>query len=222
MIRLALADDEALFGQLLKSFFDPIDDITCLFVATSGEELIDMINEADEKPDLLIIALKMKRLDGAQTVEILKETHPDIRTIVMSSHYSESFTGYMLRTGANAFIPKGVSPQELLEVVRSVQEKGYFFRGEQVEAMRSQIAPRAPKPALKAVESLSEREIDVLKLICQQYTATEIGEKLFISKRTVEGHKNNLFAKTGARNIAGLVLFAVQHDLISQSDLRLV
>lgn len=221
MINIALADDEELFTMLLKDFLGSQPDITCLFTSLSGEAFLDDLKSASTLPDVVLLDLKMKDLSGADVAMIMKEQYPTIKSIVISSHYNKSFMGYMLRVGVNAFVPKGIPPQQLLDIVHTVAQKGYYFLEEQVETMREQISAKSPKPKLTLEESLTERELAILKLICQQYTAPEIAEKLFISKRTVEGHKNNLFTKTGARNIAGLVIYAIQHRLIDEAEASL-
>ena len=222
MTKIVLADDEELFVQLLEDFLNKQSHIDCLFTALSGEDLLKKIERAPVLPDIAILDLKMKNLDGAETASILKQRHPEIKSIVMSSYYKKSFMGYMLRAGVNAFVPKGISPQLLLKVIESVRERGYFFMEEQVEVMRSQINNRVPKPTLSYQEKLTERELEVLQLLCQQFSAKEIAERLFVSKRTVEGHKDNLFAKTGARNLAGLVIYAIQNQLVKQEDLPML
>lgn len=219
MIKIAIADDEELFVQLLENFLNKQAHLKCVATALSGEDLLKRIDQSLDKPNVVILDLRMKNLDGAETVMMLKDRHPEVKSIVISSHYQKSFMGYMLRAGVNAFIPKGVSPEHLLKVIESVHHKGFYFMEEQVETMRSQIKPQAPKPKLKLEEEFTEREREVLTLLCQQFTAKEIAEKLFVSKRTVESHKDNLFAKTGARNLAGLVIYAIQNQLVNQADL---
>lgn len=124
----------------------------------------------------------------------------------------------MLKNNIDAFLPKELNPDELLKVIKVVHHKGHYFTEEQVTAMRTQISNKVPKPKFEG-NALSKREVDVLQAICRQYTAQEISERLFISKSTVEGHKNNLLQKTGARNSAGLVIFAVQHQLFNANEL---
>lgn len=130
--------------------------------------------------------------------------------------------GFMLKTGVSAFLPKGVSPIELVEVIRTVKKQGYFFKDDQLDALREQIPTKAPRPVLQQEELLSDREREVLRLICQQKTAKEIGDELYITQRTAEGHKNNLFAKTGAKNIAGLVIYAIQNEIIRVEELPII
>lgn len=222
MIKLAIADDEAIFVDLLEQFLGSQPDIQCLFTAYSGESFLEKLKEADELPNLVLLDLKMKELSGEDVVAKIREEYSGIRSIVMSSHYKKAFVGYMLRVGVNAFIPKGVSPDKLLDVMQSVHQKGYYLMEEQLEAIREQISSQSPRPKINPDAEITEREVEVLKLICKQYTAAEIADKLFISKRTVDGHKSNLFMKTGARNIAGLVIYAIQNHMISAEELEVL
>lgn len=218
-IKIAIVDDEVLIVQLLEDYFGKTEGINVMMRAYDGKEFIDQLSETDEHPELVLLDLRMKVMDGVETTTILKERFPDIRIIVMSSHYMSTFMGYMLKTGVNAFIPKEISPDFLTRVIRSVYEHGYYFSEEHVEIMRTQIAPKVPKPKLTKEEVLSERELEILKLICQQLTSQEIADKLFIARRTVEGHKGNLLLKTSVKNTAGLVIYAIQNNLINPDEL---
>jgi len=156
MIKVALADDEELFVQLLEGFLTKQPEIDCLFSALSGEAFIEKFRSAPVLPDVIIIDFKMRELDGAQTINQIKQEYPDARSIIMSSNYDKTFMGYMLRSGVNAFIPKGISPDHLLLVIKSVYEKGHYFMDEQVEIMRSQIKSQTPKPSVDKKSQLTE------------------------------------------------------------------
>lgn len=219
VIKIGIVDDELLIVQLLDDFFRKTDTIQVVLKAYDGKELIDQLAGITEHPEIVLLDLRMKEMDGVETTTILKERYPDIKIIVMSSHYMSTFMGYMLKTGVNAFIPKEISPDFLMKVIRSVHEHGYYFSEEHVSVMRTQIAPKVPKPKLTKQEVLSERELEILKLICQQMTSQEIADKLFIARRTVEGHKGNLLLKTSVKNTAGLVIYAIQNNLINPDEL---
>jgi DNA-binding NarL/FixJ family response regulator len=218
-ITVAIVDDETLIVQLLEDYFRKVDSVQVMMKAYNGKEFIDQLKQTDQHPDIVLLDLRMKEMDGIETTTYLREHYPDIKIIVMSSHYMSSFMGYMLKTGVNAFIPKEISPDFLTNVIHSVKQHGYYFSEEHVEVMRTQIAPKVPKPKLTQQEILSEREMEILKLICQQYTSQEIADKLFIARRTVEGHKGNLLLKTAVKNTAGLVIYAIQNQLIDPDEL---
>lgn len=218
-IKIGIVDDEVLIVQLLEDYFRKSDEINVVLKAYDGSELIKQLAETREHPDIVLLDLRMKEMDGVETTTVLKDRFPDIKIIVMSSHYMSTFMGYMLKTGVNAFIPKEISPDFLTTVIKSVSQHGYYFSEEHVSVMRSQIAPKVPKPKLTKQEVLSERELEILKLICQQMTSQEIADKLFIARRTVEGHKGNLLLKTSVKNTAGLVIYAIQNNLINPDEL---
>jgi DNA-binding NarL/FixJ family response regulator len=221
-IRITITDDDALIVSLLQGYLHNRDGIEVLFTAESGEELLEKLSLTKVLPDVMLLDLKMTGMDGIEATTQLKALYPDIKVIVVSSHYQKMFMGFMLKTGVSAFLPKGVSPVELVDVIRIVHKQGYYFKDDQLQVIKDQIPAKAPRPEILQDSTLSEREVDVLRLICQQKTAKEIGDTLYITQRTTEGHKNNLFAKTGAKNIAGLVIYAIQHNIIKVEELPLI
>lgn len=221
-ISVALVDDDMLIVNLLQGFLSAQEGIDVLYTAGGGEEFLEILEKEERVPDILVLDLKMKGMSGIELTERLKADYPSIRVIVVSSHYNRTFMGFMLKTGAAAFAPKGISPVKLVEMIREVSARGFYFMEGQVEMISEQISGKSPKPDISSENTLSEREIEILKLICQQKTAKEIGEQLFITQRTVEGHKNNLFVKTGAKNIAGLVIYALQHGILRIEELPVI
>ena len=219
MIHLALADDDKLFTDLLAGYLNAHDQINVDFVVHGGQELIQQLGTASPLPEIVLLDLRMKNGDGLSTLETIKQESIPVKVMVLSSLYNQSFMGFMIKSGASAFLPKDLLPEKLIEIILEVHERGHYFLPEQVDVMRNQLSSRAPKPEVSDGMVLSEREEEVLRLICQQHTAKEIGEKLFVTTRTVEGHKNRIMQKTGARNTAGLVIYAVQHQLIDPNSL---
>lgn len=219
-INIALLDDDYLIVTLLKSFFESIDEIEVVFDAIDGFQLFKYLEDENHVPiDILFLDLKMKTIDGLEVLKQLRVKNPEIKVIVISSHYQETSMGFMVKNGVAAFLPKGLSPFELLKIIRQVDEYGCYFEVDQMEIVRDQISSKAPKLIIDAEDHLTEREKEIIKLLCQQKTAKEIGEVLFITQRTVEGHKNNLFAKIGVRNVAGLIVFALQKKIVSLDEL---
>lgn len=221
-IAIALVDDDGLIVSLLRDFLGTQEDMNVCYTADSGEALMEKLATETALPDVMVLDLNMKGINGVEVAEFLKDNYPSIRIILMTSHYKRSFMGFMLKTGVAAFIPKGISPVQLVDIIKEVYENGFYFMEDQLGVLREQISHKAPRPTLVEKNKLTEREIDVLKLICFQKTAKEIGEKLFITPRTVEGHKSNLFIKTEARNIAGLVIYAIQNNYIEPNEIPLI
>jgi len=222
LISIAIIDDDHLIVRLLEQFLSQQEGIQIWGCFTTGENFFTQLEKEETPPDTILLDLSMKEMSGVQVLEKLKEQSTEIKSIVISSHYDKSFIGFMLKMGIAAFLPKGINPDELLEIIREVASKGYYFHEDQIGTIRKQLSSKSPAPSTHAKEGLSARETEVLRLICRQKTAKEIGEQLFITTKTVEGHKGNLFMKTNTKNIAGLVIFAIQNEVINASDIPLL
>ena len=216
-IKIAIADDELLFRRGLRAILSKQEDIEILFGASDGKDLIDQLNNAIEKPEIIITDLKMPEMDGVEATKIIRETHPDIKVIALTSYFSKPFIVNMIAIGAVAYLAKNSTPSLMVKTIREVHAKGFYYD----EKVFEYIKDGASK-GITAINSnsfnetsLSKRELEVLELICQQLTTNEIGEKLFISPRTVEVHRNNLQIKAGVKNVAGLVIYAIQHNLVT-------
>jgi DNA-binding NarL/FixJ family response regulator len=221
-LRIGIVDDDLLVLNLLRDFIGSQPDIDVEITAESGEELLEKMQTITSLPDLMLVDLKMKTINGIEVTQALKSKFPDLRVMVLSSHYKSAFMGFMVKTGVAAFLPKGIPPLQLVEIIRKVHEQGYYFTEEQLETLREQLSHKAPSPVVEIDQVLSPRETEVLQLICRQKTAKEIADLLFLSQSTVEGHKNNLFAKTGAKNLAGLVIYAIQNGIIDPGTLPMM
>ena len=220
IIKLGIVDDETLIVSLLSSYFEKLADFQVVLTAESGEQLLSKLDSAAGTPDILLLDINMGGMSGIDALKQLREKHQEIQVIVMSSHYKKNFTGFMLKNGVAAFIPKGISPQSLSDIIRHVKSHDYYFLPEQMDVVRKQISSRSPEPVLETSQSLSEREVDVLRLICEQKTSQEISEFLHVTRSTVEGHKRSIFAKTNTKNIAGLVIYAVQNEIVDINNLN--
>lgn len=221
-IKIALVDDDYLIVTLLKSFFNQDQSTQVVFDTTDGYQLFNYLEEKNVEPiDILLLDLKMKTIDGLEVLKKVKTFNPKLKIIVISSHYQDSSIGFMTKEGVAGFLPKGMSPFELLDIIKHVHKNGFYLNKEQMEILREQISSKVSKPHLGSNDILTEREKEIIKLLCQQKTAKEIGEHLFITQRTVEGHKNNLFSKIGVRNVAGLIVYALQKNIVAIDELPL-
>lgn len=213
-INIGIVDDDQLLVDLLRGFLSQQEEFNVLLTASNGLDCLQQLEAIDLLPDIILLDLRMAEMDGIELLKHLKEHFPLIKTIIISSHYQDSFLGFMFKNGIAALLPKGISPDELLITIHEVYKNGIYFQPQQIQKLREQISSKAAKPKLEE-DNLTEREIAILKLIAEQKTAKEIAEILFITQRTVEGHKNNLFLKTGTKNIAGLVLYGIQNHIIN-------
>jgi DNA-binding NarL/FixJ family response regulator len=222
IIKLALVDDDTLVIQLLTDFLEANGPIKVVLTASSGNQFIEKMRNATETPDVVVLDLRMAEGTGLEVMSELQKQETTMKVIVLSTFYKPSFIGQMLRLGADAFLPKEVDQEELIDVIKGVQEKGHYFSEDQVSVMRKQLSTKTPQFHLPNKDGLTEREIEVIQLICQQLTTQEIADRLFISPKTIETHKTNLLIKTGAKNSAGLIVYAIQHKLIDPAELVLI
>ncbi len=209
-IKICIVDDEALFRKGMGYIISDFDGMELIGEYPDGEDFLNGIKAGDPLPDVVLMDMKMERLNGMETTKLLLNDHPDVKVLVLSLYFSEAFVIHMIETGASGYLPKNSDPEEVRMAIEAVYGKGFYYSEAVMEIMRSNLLSREkPKPIFDSSEALSKREIEVLELICQQFTNKEIAEKLFISDRTVAGHRNNILDKTGARNTAGMVIYAI-------------
>ena len=215
-IKLALADDEELFRVGLSHILSRNEDIEVVLEASNGQELLDGIASCRETPDMVLMDLKMPRLNGVETTRAMRERYPKINIITLTTYNTKPFIRNMIEVGASAYLVKNSPPAKVLHTIRQVHQNGFHYDQKVIDAIRKKSGRSRNQPYGSSFDSdmLTSRERQILELICRQYTSYEIADELFISKRTVEVHRKNLLDKTGVKNIAGLVVFAVKHELV--------
>lgn len=213
-INIAIADDQKLFRKGMVALLSTFENITLLFEAGNGIELLELCEQAEIKPDVILLDLSMPEMNGLDALKILKQKYPAIAVIVLTIHEAENFILATIQAGANGYLAKNAEPEEVELAIREVHKNDFHFTLPMLEIMRKGLTKKIQSSQLEKQHNLTPREIEVLQLICKQFNSVEIAEKLFLSNRTVEGHRNNLLIKTGSRNTAGLVLFALQHKMI--------
>ena len=214
-VLIAIADDEALFRRGMRLILEDYPGLKVVLEAENGQELLDKIRASDELPDVLLLDLKMPVMGGIEAAEVIRREFPSILIIVISSHFSKAFIINMIEIGASAYLGKNTAPDEVVETIRMVREKGFYYNTSVMAIIRENImAPAQGKYSRDLQVEITSREKEVLQLICEEYTTQEIADRLFLSVRTVDGHRNNLLSKLGCRNTAGLVVYALQHGLV--------
>ncbi|QTD36644.1 response regulator transcription factor [Polaribacter batillariae] len=218
-INIVIADDEELFRSGIRFLLQKVANFNVIFEAENGQEIIDFISTTEEFPDIILMDLKMPELNGVEATKIIHKTHPNIKIIALTSYDGKSFITNMIDVGASSYLLKNTSPKNVIHTIKEVHEKGFYYDEKVLKIIHENIISSSGKRIKSDLDKklLSNREIDVLELICQQFTTPEIAEKLFISPRTVEGHRNNLLLKTQSKNVAGLVIYGIQKKLIEIS-----
>jgi DNA-binding NarL/FixJ family response regulator len=214
-IKIILADDEVLFRKGISFLLGREENIDVIFEASDGLELIDFLKGNNPKPDIVIMDLKMPLLNGIEATKIIHRDFSDIKIIALTSYDSKSFIANMIDVGAVSYLVKNATPQELFETINEVATKGFYYPEYVMNIIQKDLITNKKSKCSFDNGFITSRELEVLQLICKQKSTIEIGEKLFISPRTVEGHRNNLLLKTESKNIAGLVVYAIQNAIVS-------
>mgnify|MGYP000027896271 CR=1 FL=1 len=214
-IKIALVDDELIFLEGLEMVLSQRPEVSIELKSSNGSDFLSALNTlpADCFPDVVLLDIQMNPMDGFELVQRLKDKFPKLSLIVLSSHNRPMIFGHMIRLGASAFLSKLVSCDVLIKAIQSVHKTGLYLSPKDNELLSSFIRSKNPKKYFNSSENLSQREIEVLKLICAENTNLEIAEKLFLSKRTIESHRQRILDKIGAKNTAGMVVYAIAQEL---------
>jgi DNA-binding NarL/FixJ family response regulator len=211
MIRLVLADDHQMFVDGLKSLLEDESDLCVVGEAKNGYEVLELCDR--EPVDIVILDINMPGMDGIQTSRELSKRHPGVKILGLSMYNDRDYISDILKAGALGYVLKNTGKDSLLKAIYTLHEGSTYLSDEVSKTLLSSFLKAAPDQQ-SAEEKLSDREREVLECIASGFTTHEIGEKLFISKNTVETHRKNLLYKLKARNTAELVNKAYKQRLI--------
>lgn len=215
-IKLVLVDDEQLILEGISMLLSTNERISVNHMASSGPEILAHLEtlSSEDFPDIAMVDVQMKPMDGFELVEILKKTYPNLKIIILSSHYKSSVLGYMIKLGVSAFLPKNSSKSVFIDAIDAVHKNGMYFTKEDHQMLSTYLnSPARKKSLFDNEETLTPREVDVVKLICQEKTNQEIADILFLSPRTVESHRQRILDKIGAKNTVGIVIYAIVNEI---------
>jgi DNA-binding NarL/FixJ family response regulator len=213
VIKVAIADDHKIFRKGVILSLRPYHNIKFVLEAENGEELIQGVESA--KPDIILMDLKMPVKDGIETTKYLNKHYPAIRILILTMYEDERFVGHLMDSGANGYLLKSTDPEEIKRAITDVMRTGFYLNNFVNRVLiKKNYAKQKFNPNLSSEVIISEREKEVLSLVCMEYTAQEIAQKMEISSRTVEAIKDRLMERFGVKNSVGLVFFAMKNSLI--------
>ncbi len=208
---IMLVDDHTLFRDGMRRLLDNRVDCSVVAEASNGAEFLDRIKASPFMADIVFMDIDMPVVGGIEASQRALEINPDLKIITLSMHGDQEYYFKMVSVGVKGFLLKSSDFDEVLAAIETVAGGGSYFSQ---ELLCSLVRELRPSTEPRSEEQLSERETEVLLLICQGLSNQEIADRLFISKRTVDKHRANILDKTGCRNTANLVVYAIKNSLI--------
>lgn len=209
---ILLADDHRIFAEGLLFILQKQFINAAITTVSSGEEAWKKIEESPETWQLLITDISMQQMNGIELTKKVKQQFPNIKVLVLSMHNEREIVSAILEAEAEGYVLKNSSAQDITAAVGDIMNGSTHYGREVLNVMLQKMQGDKKKEEVKKI--LSARELEILQLIIEEYSSEQIGDKLFISKRTVETHRANILEKTGCHNIIGLIKYAVRNKLI--------
>lgn len=210
--KIVLVDDHTLFRNGLRTLLDGIEGFAVTAEAADGIELLELLEQ--ERPDVVLLDIEMPRMNGIAAAEEALRRYPDLKIITLSMYGDEDYYFKMVSLGVKGFILKNSDIRDVVSAIETVVEGGSFFSQELLFNLVSNLKSSPSAIPDDSLEELSQRESEILLHICRGESNNEIADALFISKRTVDKHRSNILAKTGCKNTANLVVYAIKNHLV--------
>ncbi len=210
-IKILVVDDHELFRKGVIMVLTKMEDVEVIGEAKNGKEFLSMLNS--HKPDIVFIDIKMPLMNGIEATAEAVNRFPFLKIIALSMFGEEEYLHKMINAGAKGFLLKNSSISEIERAIRLVSEGKNCYSDDLLGYFTDKFIDNKPKDddAIK----LTRRELEVLSLVAQGLSNNEIADKLFISKRTVDGHKANLIQKTGSKNVVDLLIYSIKNNIVS-------
>lgn len=204
---IIIADDHLLFAKSLRLLINEFEQYHVIEDVPHGQKLKEIFAQASRVPDIVLLDVDMPVMDGYDTARWLKDHHPAVKVVVITMHEEEAVLLRLVQNGACGYLLKHTTPAELLVALDAIAEKGYYFPGWVTHAMLTNLTKSQPVP--------SDRELEFLKFAATELSYKEIADKMCLSPRTIDSHRDKLFEKFNVKTRVGLVLFAIRNKLIS-------
>lgn len=212
---IAIVDDHPMFRKGLKALIDMFPGYQVLFDASNGEDFIEKIDPS-KLPDIVLLDIGMPKKDGYATASWLKENHPGVKVIALSTMDAETAIIRMIKLGARGYVLKDAEPEELKLAFSEVLHKGYFFNEHVTRTVMGSITRLVePGSDLTGIIKLSDRELQFIQLACSEKSYQQIAEEMHVSERTVDGYRESVFKKFGINTRVGLVIYAIKNNLVN-------
>lgn len=209
---VVIADDHLLIAKALTGIIDAFQQYEVLYEVENGIALQERFKQGRNIPDIVLLDISMPQMDGFETAAWLKQQHPAVRIMALSMQDDEKSLVRMIKSGASGYMHKNVHPADLEQALNMLMRKGFYYPDWATAKILHNIGD-GQEDILEEPIKLNPRELEFLAYACSEMTYKEIGEKMFISSRTVESYRDSLFEKLGLKTRVGLVLYAVKHGI---------
>jgi DNA-binding NarL/FixJ family response regulator len=212
-IRVILADDHEIFRDGFKAMLRKQPSVELIGEASNGKELVNLVRQLS--PNVVITDIKMPLMDGLEATKIISKEFPEIGIVALSMIDEENLIIDMMEAGAKGYLLKNAHKTEIMEAIKAVNEHHIYYCDGASAKLTRMIAKNEKIPFIKkqVKPELTQKEIDVILFICQEMTNKEIAERLNLSIRTIEGYRDRIQEKIGARNAAGIVIYAIRNNI---------
>jgi DNA-binding NarL/FixJ family response regulator len=214
-IKVAIADDHALFRTGVKTSLSGHKDIQMIAEAENGMQLLNLLKHI--KPDVILLDIHMPIMDGYTALPEIKKLYPDMKVIMLSMNNDPSIITRMMEIGANSYLTKESDSETIYHAIRTCFEQEFFFNDLTNKALLNGLRMKKPAEASMPEVNLNEKEVTILKLMCEEKSTKEIADIVDLSPRTVEAIRDKLKTKTGVKSMAGLVMYAVKAGIVEQA-----
>jgi DNA-binding NarL/FixJ family response regulator len=215
VIKVAIADDHALFRTGVKTSLSTRKDIQMIAEAENGMQLMNLLKHI--QPDVVLLDIHMPIMDGYTTLPEIKKLYPEIKVIMLSMNNDPSIITKMMEIGANSYLTKESDSETIYQAIRTCYEQEFFFNDLTNKALLNGLRMKKPQEMATPDVQLSDKEITILKLMCEEKSTKEIADMVDLSPRTVEAIRDKLKTKTGVKSMAGLVMYAVKAGIVEQA-----
>lgn len=217
-ITIGIAEDHPMLRKAMINMLSDHPGIEPVLEVSNGSELLEALQ--NENIDVLLLDITMPVLSGLQILPLIQSLYPDLKIIIYSSHIEEKIIIESFENGANAYLTKNEDVEVIIDAIYQVYETGFYLNKHLPKELIDEFKKRHKCTVKKDKNQITCREKEILKLICEGYSNNEIGQKLFISIRTVENHRKSIFTKTETKSLADLVIYAVRngHFIIKDTN----